>query len=1270
MKPYQGINDTRDRHRTKRWCWPTLALLLGLTSATEPLLWPRPSAAVETPHAPVVLPAAAAANRSWPPYDPKWFSEVWQGDEVVSEAALRSLLESVPGGTYRIEQGPEGPWRFRFLEGSFRLRTQFEEGKALKLGLIRPERLSLFLVAPPEIIELRYHPNYYQAWAAYAIEPVSPENPLSGTPSALLATDQGRYRRSGLGTVFLFWKDGQLVLARGAVRLFTVPLKICPQEIWGVVRTRVREFAWVEGLEPPPDDEDGLLEGFVGGPTGFPKHELVAGSRPADLGWSLWAQNGAQLQWHEDGSVELGGEEIKERTYAAFPVPRSRALEIVARFREATPGTGLFVADGDRRPIAGLGFFRRPGTGQLLFGYHSAQDDTWERAADNNQILPLTKGDRWFRLVVGGGIVKWWISPDGKHWSLVAPTAENTERAAAFCGLFLTRGQARRIHLEHIAVRELLDPARWCDRALADLVPESVFREPDPTRWWENVLRACPDEANLSDWVRACCIRSLEENPSSHLAQRILEQLWDEIAACDWPIEQKLAAGSRLALLASPRDWGVYERMPQRLGQMMWRELRFREMPAFSLLSDWYLRTPYWAEWRLPAFSEPLYRQELFAALAKDDREHLARLGVTVSCWAVPGSDAVSEALRYLGSVAIRRAGHQAVVRTPFAVDTHREDHPLKIEMGKPAYNFLQELQAMLGNRDYEGAARFILQAGEVEIHDFFPSPSQAGVWLSLPCYLESLKRQAPGFASALHSLGEKIGRLQLEQARATGREDVAGQILDRLPGTDSAAEAALWLGDRRLVLGRAAEAYCYYQKVLARSPEKAQGDLAERLKILRAIDPGIVPPESLAQVPADHHPQKTLFVPVVPVLPVGSLELRPRFTVESPGHRRAPSLPERELDWPGQQLGLVADDDLLLVHAQAEIRMYDMATGTLLWAQQSTLQGDQRGMPLVRMRPFIQDGRVIGRVLQQHGPELAALDMFDGHIIWNLQPEGHVISDPWRLGNEVYAVVAKETEGERVDLALACVDPQAGRLRSLKPLFSLRNTIGDPLDCRMASMGTRFVGQLRGTVFLGDVTGNVAWVRAIPWVAPPSDSWWPSQDWYLQDNPPPLVCEEGIVVTARGSWCITCLVPEDGSVKWQRAIGRLAGLLGYRDTKLYVKTTRGVEILDARSGDWLAEISHPGVQEWLYVEDPPALVALAIVTAPQGRGDSRLEVTWYRPDDGVCIGQASAALPDRRLSWLGPVIVQQNHVLLFCGSFASPTVRSCFHLEISTGGG
>lgn len=1244
-------------------------LLLPFACTLGAVLLPRMSAGLEGTDLPGVVPTAEA-DWSWPPYDPRWFFEVWQSDEIVSEAGLRALLENIPGSNYRMDQVLEGPWRFRFLEGSFRLRTQFDRGHALKLGLIRPERVSLFVVAPGEIMEIRYHPNYYQAWAVYAIEPASPENPLNGTPCALLATDQGRYRRSGLGTVFLFWKGGQLVLARGGVRLFTVPFKNCPHEIWGVVRTRVREFSWVEGLEPPPDDEDGLLESQSERPKVLPKHELIATGAPAGLGWSLWPQNGAQLQLHEDGSVELSGEEIKERTYAAFPVPRSGALEIVVRFREATPGTGLFLADAERRPIAGLGFFRRSGTGQMLFGYHSAQDDNWERSADNNQILSLTKGDQWFRLVLGAGIVKWWISTDGKHWSLAAPTAENVDRVPAFCGLFLTRGQARRIRLEYVAARELLDPSSLCDQTLLDLVPESVFREWDLTRWWENVVRTCPDEVGLWDWVPACCIKSLGENPPAYFAQRILEELWDALLTTGWSVEQKLAASSRLALLASPRDWGVYERIPSRLGQMMWRELRARELPAFSLLSDWYLRTPYWAEWRLPAFSEPLCRQELFAALAKDDREHLARLGSTLCCWAAPGSDAVSESLRYLGSVAIRRAGEKASqLRTPFEINSHREEHPLTMEMAKPAYNFLQELRAMLGNRDYEGAARFVFEASQAEIQGFFPSPNHSGLWVPLPGYLDSLKKEAPGLAAALQSLGDKVGRLQLEQAKVAGREDLAEQIINRLPGTEVAAEAALWLGDRRLVLGRAAEAYHYYQIALASLPEKMRGELTDRLNILRAIDPNIVAAESLGQAPGDQHPQKTLFIPEVPVLPVGSVELRESFAVESPQLRRSSSLPERELDWPRQQLGLVVEDDLLLVHAQADIRMYDIPAGTLLWAQQSPLQGDQRPWPLVRMQPVIPSGHVIARFLQQHGPELACFDMFDGHIIWNIQPEGHVVSDPWQFGNDVYAVVARETEGQRVDLALACVDLQRGRLRSLRSLFSLRNTSGDPLDCQIAPVGTRFVGQLRGAVFLADVAGNLAWVRTIPWIAPPSDSWWPSQDWYLQDNPPPLVCEEGIVVTARGSWCVTCLVPEDGSVKWQRSVGRLVGLLGYVDKKVFVKTTRGVEILDARSGEWLGEIVHPGAQEWLYVEDPPALVAVGVTTAPRRGEEPCLEIAWYRAEGGACFGQATALLPDKKMTWVGPVIVHQNRVLLFGGSFANPTHRRYFHLVISSGG-
>lgn len=1205
-------------------------------------------------------------NHPRPPYDPRWFIEAWQNDEVVTESSLRSILERVPGQGYRIDQTREGPWPVRFVEGVFRLTPHFDQDQCLKIGLVRPENLSFFVVAGNRVVELRYHPGFYQAWAAYLVESDFRQRPDRPQRLELWGTDQGRYRRSGLGSVMLFWNGKELVLARGPLRLLTVPFSGPPEELWMVGKTRLRELRWLSGIPIPPDE----APSFSQDPGSKPPSSAVSSQAvlpAASFGWSFWkSYPGLALNLDEQGRVEFGGLDVKERAYAGFPVPPVGALEIVLKFRHVTPGTGFFVADRDRRPIAGLGFFKRSGRSELVFGFHSAQDDSWERGTDDNQVVPLVGESQWFKLTIAAGVVKWWVSPDGAHWSLAAPTAENCDRQVAWCGLFLTRGQNRRIVLESLSLQPLLDPSEWCDAELFAQVPQEVYQESDWTRWCEAVFRSCPD-VELSRWLAACCVKTLQQNPPSYLSQRVLEMLWDVITESRLPIGKKLAVSSFLAGLSSSRDWGIYERLPNRMARMMWDELRRNECPAFSLLSDWFLRCPYWAEWRLPAFPEALFRQELFAALAAHDGTHLARLGYTVQWAAVPGSDVVPDSLRYLAGVALQRSRTGTATAAGILQDNFpRVLEPLQVDIGKPAYNLVQELSAMLDHGDVSGAAQRILEASANEMEGFFPASDDNDLWCTFPLYLELLASRFSGFSQALAGLAVKVGQIQLEQAKNNGREDLAENVAMRVPGTTVAAWAAIWLGDRRLVLGRMAEALAYYQRARSVPDAAIQQEVLRRLKLVMSLVPAFGEVDSLAQ--SKPSSEQWIFTTSVNSWEIGPLEIRPGVSVETPGLRRPPSFPDREIDWPRAQVSFTPLDDLLLVHAQSDIRAY-ARDGTLVWGQQSTIQGDQRAPAMVRMKPLVHEGRLIARRWEQRGTELVCLDLVDGHVVWNCRPKGDVVSDPWLVGTDVYAIVASDTESDRIELGLACVDPERGRLREFTKLFSLRNTINQSIDCQVTAIGPQFVGQVRGAVFAGDVTGRVAWLRTVPWVAPPSDGWWPSQPWFYQDNPAPLVCGDTVIVTGRGSWCLCAVALSDGTLKWCRPLGRLLGILGESGGRVYIRRENGLAILEAASGRLLAEIEHHDVDEWLRVHNPDTIVALQVRENPQER-PAVLQMTFYGITDGRCVGYTQVPLPEKKTPWIGPIVLWDTELLLFTGHPSSPARRASYHIGVVSDGG
>ncbi len=158
----------------------------------------------------------AAARAETPAFAEVCFDDFPLQQQGVDVEELGQWLEAASPGSLRIRPRSGGAPR---VEGVAKLRPAWRENVALRLALLQPSGFKIHVVAGDGGVTLQ---NYGERWAAYRTT-ISPGQPLP-QPVALVATDEGRFRRSGGGVFAMHHHDGQLVLTRGNIRLLTAPL--------------------------------------------------------------------------------------------------------------------------------------------------------------------------------------------------------------------------------------------------------------------------------------------------------------------------------------------------------------------------------------------------------------------------------------------------------------------------------------------------------------------------------------------------------------------------------------------------------------------------------------------------------------------------------------------------------------------------------------------------------------------------------------------------------------------------------------------------------------------------------------------------------------------------------------------------------------------------------------------------------------------------------------------------------------------------------------
>ncbi len=129
----------------------------------------------------------------------------------------------------------------------------------------------------------------------------------------------------------------------------------------------------------------------------------------------------------------------------------------------------------------------------------------------HGEAAPLASGHQWLKLIAGGGLLKCYVGLDGIHWARIAtsewgPWCTPISRIGLYCG----PGDGQRtIRLRRAVMREF--------REIDKLAPAELLAKAPPTKApnlgvWLREIPKPPPGVGVSQWQRACAVRTLAEN--------------------------------------------------------------------------------------------------------------------------------------------------------------------------------------------------------------------------------------------------------------------------------------------------------------------------------------------------------------------------------------------------------------------------------------------------------------------------------------------------------------------------------------------------------------------------------------------------------------------------------------------------------------------------------------------------------------------------------------------------------------------------------------
>jgi outer membrane protein assembly factor BamB len=1207
-------------------------------------------------------------------------------------------------GDWQIQPRDWQGHRLPFYDGLVRFRGPWSEDSVLRLSLVDCVPFAIHFWKDQTGLSLRLYNNRWSltAYRTHRDGDIPTRRLPVPKNFVTLATDEMRNWNSTAGTFplrfDLRFHGGEFIVSRGDLVLLRAPFEGLPTETYFEGHTMFAGLDMVRVVGESPAEPD-------------PLPALKDITRPADLAWhGNAAVQGIAFTKLADGSVEMKSNGAKATGAQWFDLPQQGLYEIEMELDHVTPGSRVVFGGAATDPIASVAFMNENQTHGMSckLVYLSDQTQLFDQIVANDPCR-FTAPHQWIKLVGGCGLTRLYGGVDGIHWARFEVGVKDIWTPPLLhLGLACTAGDGvHSIMLRRVVLREFHELAQL---APAELLAKAPSLTGGSLQEWQAAVakQPMPPGASPAAWQRACALRTVIGNSPDTLGRQLLAGLFGYSLNTPMTVERRLRLLHEIATVSDVwSDGNDATNLVTRFELLGDQFVRQQYATPWSAVDGAVLRAPIWAQANYSTKLESLARAELLQLVYSNQPDQVLRTVARLRL-----SNCSDPLMLWAEDWASTQSG---TALGGDVVAEHTGRNPLIDELNKEGFSTLAEFESALDSQSYHDACQIITSPATLEITGLMPDPRDPQLSVSLETAVGAALRHDAALREMMTRQFGPAGMLEVRRSMGQSDADAVLAAATRYRGTEAAAEACLWLGDRAVGGGDFNRARVWYRQAKQNGNAALAKRIAPRDRLAAAMlgedvgSPATEPVQfGVVTMPAGEfeslvadmrkthaptglpHIGAIVAAPLVPAAPApGGFELQQleRFDGDmgdNPGEVNNPTpsrgnslrwlrpiaaaglgnsvdspLINTGLDWAGRQLAAAADSDRLYVSNRFQVSAFELKSGHRVW--RTELGGDHdrtHDWTLVPMRPLPVGSRIFVRRLTRTHPELAALETASGTVKWRSSPTLTVVSDPIWLGDEVAAISAARVEQQTV-FSLTVFDPADGSIRRTQPIATMQESWWSQRTCQLTQAGDDLIVVLCGAVVCCDVSGKSRWTRRQEWLSPTED-----HDWGRQSQIPPLVAGAKLLVTQPGVAAVECIDLHGGSLLWRTAMPGIHRAIGVVGDRLIAETDYGIAALSIEKGElvWY----HPAVDllEGQLCGGPGQLVYSCRQQAPGNPNQMRPVLVWLNVANGAEISRHALDALRQDHPMFGPFAAVGDRLWVFAAGTENEPTRTLYELR------
>ncbi|HZN33838.1 MAG TPA: PQQ-binding-like beta-propeller repeat protein, partial [Pirellulaceae bacterium] len=585
-------------------------------------------------------------------------------------------------------------------------------------------------------------------------------------------------------------------------------------------------------------------------------------------------------------------------------------------------------------------------------------------------------------------------------------------------------------------------------------------------------------------------------------------------------------------------------------------------------------------------------------------------------------------------------------------------------------------------------AARLVTSLDPEAAPGVAPYVNDKALLTSLPVAVQLTLGEFPQLRQSLGDRFAALARLRIGQAIAAGDAATIELATVQFAGTDAAAEAHQWLGDRALAGGAFTRAILEYTRAGQSDASLASG-ISPRIRLAAAMlgrdeQAAVTRPVRFGELALSAAEFEALVTEMRSRGQSSALAVSPQITAA----RAAPApsgfdvhvrskldgptgdRPQEEVGrrtnqyrvpWADRQIATAVEGDTLYVANRFQVAAYNLADGQRKWQSQNPPGSMARAQDwaMIPMQPLITGDRIFVRLLYSSNPLLVCLEKSTGKLLWVAENRDreYLVSDPHLVQGQLVALGVQIQQEQQGQLRWCQFDPQTGEMLKQRDLVRLRNTWGTRSCCEIAPLDDGLVAALGGLTLAVDAAGNIRWVRTH--VTLPADE---DPRWVLQSYQPPLIQGDRLYVAQPGARTVECLSAASGRKFWSAVLPEVIGIAGLSGNRLIVRTEAGLRALDVADGKTLWRYAASELYSFPLVDEKSLLVASRERVVNQN-DKWQVRLTWLDPATGQPAATTVLAKLSESDPRLGPLVPYKDRLFTFFGRGQHDPVREVVEL-------